>query len=555
MDNSRFSSLIYRIIGKPERWHDDYIDVMHQVLDETESFDDPENFSELAIGDQILSRISNTNEALNAFGTLLDKSRFRMIVLDEAFVPIYHNQHAEELFHFVQSKNKPGTVALPIVDKLRKAALYNANSANGTESHLSSINSVDQNGDQLYLRSIHNQSEVDGTVSTYYLLLVLDKSAATEQLNPDLVDRYELTDKEQMVLIKLIHGKTIKQIASDSFVTENTVKTHLKALFRKTDTKSQTDIVRLILTHESQIFDTYFGTSGGVLPPQKQPPSSDKFVTLTCGQEIAYREYGPADGSPIIVCHNGYGCRVTIPRDYEKTCKKYGKRVIIPDRPGYGLSPYLKGHPQGWNKMFMDFIDQLNIESYELLGTVLGSVIALNFAASADKRLTRVKLCSPVFVNERKDTDYLIGIFAPVTRLIRASERFACEIYELWLKSVTMNLSVHYRSMLDNSVGTAERDLFQNNNTIDLMIEGFQLGSSHGLEGISHEMVYCLSPRNVDLSKVAAPVDLWWGTEDNRISREGVDNLAKQLPNAKVHVREGYSEHIYYALFDEIVSK
>ena len=101
MENSRFSSLIYRIIGKPERWHDDYLDIMHQVLDETDSFEDPKNFSELAIGEQILNRISITNEALNAFGTLLDKSRFRMIVLDDAFVPIYHNQNAEELFHFV----------------------------------------------------------------------------------------------------------------------------------------------------------------------------------------------------------------------------------------------------------------------------------------------------------------------------------------------------------------------------------------------------------------------------------------------------------------------
>ncbi len=109
--------------------------------------------------------------------------------------------------------------------------------------------------------------------------------------------------------------------------------------------------------------------------------------------------------------------------------------------------------------------------------------------------------------------------------------------------------------MLNNSVGSAEREAFEKNDTVDLMIEGFQQGSSHGLDGISHEMVHCLSPRGVDLSKVTVPVDLWWGTEDNRISRAGVDHLAAQLANAKVHVKEGYSEHIYYSLFEEIISE
>jgi len=47
---------------------------------------------------------------------------------------------------------------------------------------------------------------------------------------------------------------------------------------------------------------------------------------------------------------------------------------------------------------------------------------------------------------------------------------------------------------------------------------------------------------------------LWWGSEDNRISLKGVENIAQQLQNAKINVREGYSEHIYYALFEDIIS-
>ena len=65
-DNTRFSNLVYKIIGTPERWHSDYIDVMNQVLDDSAHIDDPKNVTELKIDDQILNQISNTNEAMMA---------------------------------------------------------------------------------------------------------------------------------------------------------------------------------------------------------------------------------------------------------------------------------------------------------------------------------------------------------------------------------------------------------------------------------------------------------------------------------------------------------
>jgi pimeloyl-ACP methyl ester carboxylesterase/DNA-binding CsgD family transcriptional regulator len=528
---------------------------MHQVLDETDAIDDPENFSELEIGDQILSRIGQTSDALLAFGTLLDKSRFKMIILDDAFTMIYHNQNAEALCSYVQRSKNANTLNFVALEKVKRAAKHNEKLySRDNHGGLCAVEYLDPNGEQLYLRSIHNQHQINGSVSTFYLLLVVDQTANGKELNPDLVERFEFTDKEQAVLINLIHGKNIKEIAISSFVSENTIKTHLKALFRKTDTKSQADIVRLVLTDESQVLDTYFGTKEGSLDTLPPEPSKDKFLALRSGLTIAYRQYGPSEGHPIVVCHNGYGCRVTIPHGYEEMCQRQNKRIIIPDRPGFGLTPFVKDHPNNWNAMLCEFIDTLGLESYDVLGTVLGSVIALQYAVEADSKLKRVRLSSPVFVNTRKDSAHLIGIFSPVSRLIRASERFAIEIYELWLKSVTMNLSVHYRSMLMNGLGCTERTLFLENNTLDLMIEGFQQGASRGLAGISHEMVHCLSPRKVDLSKITVPVDLWWGTQDNRITLEGVNNIASQLNHATVHVREGYSEHIYYALFEDMIS-
>ncbi len=552
-DNTRFSNLVYKIIGTPERWHSDYIDVMNQVLDDSAHIDDPKNVTELKIGEQILSQISNTNEAMMAFGSLLDNGRFKMVILDSAYQVIYNNKTADQLLDYLLVDKTSNQLKPSVLKKLELTAKHNQELAlKANHSGLSAMDYLDQNDEQVYLRSIHSRTDIDGSLSTHYLVLVVDRTARNKALNPEFISRYDLTDKEQAVLVKLIHGQSIKQLAETSFVSGNTIKSHLQSLYRKTNTASQAEIIHLALTDESQILDTYFGIRESILPLLEEQ-NKDKFVRLRNGHQIAYRDYGPANGDVIIFCHNGYGSRVSIPNNYRQICERQNKRIIIPDRPGYGLTPY--ADPSEWNAMLNEFIDLLGIQRYQLLGSVLGSAVALDFATQADQRMTKLSLCSPVFINQENDADYMTGIFAPVTRLIKASKRITLEIYQLWLKSVSLNLAQHYGQMLSNSIGSAEVEQFQRQGTVNLMIDGFIQASSKGLDGIANDMVHCMSPKNIDLTQINVPVTLWWGSEDARINLDGVKHIAAQLNDTTVEVREGYSEHIYYALFEEIISQ
>ena len=550
MENSRFSSLIYRIIGKPDRWHDDYIDVMHQILDETDSFDDAYNFRELAVGDQIISSLKQNNEALAAFNSLLDKSRFKMIILDDDLIPIYHNKNADSLALFLRCPNNAEELTPGLLATIKADTQNNSKKSLNT---LIALNYRDENNDQIYLRAIQSNIASQHEPRQFYILMVLDQSHEKNELSADLIAQYELTTKEQLVVRGLIYGKGIKAIAEELFISDNTVKTHLKAIFRKTDTNSQASVVRLILTHESQILDSYFDSNidSTLL---LQPTSNDRELVLANGNKIAYCEYGPVDGKPILVFHNGYGCRLSIPPGFDEVCARTNRRIIIPDRPGTGKTPYISGHPENWNDLLGEFIDLLELSEYDILGSVMGCQMALHFAMVSDRRLQKIILCSPVVINQKKDTQYLTGIFAPSARLVRASKRFAREIYELWLKSITLNLGTHYKSMLESSIGSAEQEQFANDGTFQLLIDVFQEGSSHSLEGISREMVFCMSPLQVDLSAITVPVHIWYGSEDQRMSLAGARNIAEYFSDHQLHVREGYSEHIYYALFEEIIA-
>jgi len=63
MPNSRFSSLVYRIIGRPEVIHEEYSNILNSALQEMDLFTDPSHFAEMEIGHQILNRIENSDDA------------------------------------------------------------------------------------------------------------------------------------------------------------------------------------------------------------------------------------------------------------------------------------------------------------------------------------------------------------------------------------------------------------------------------------------------------------------------------------------------------------
>jgi DNA-binding CsgD family transcriptional regulator len=259
MDNLRFSSLVYKIIGKPERWQQNYIEVMHQILDDADVIHSQQKKSEHPAKDHIPNPKSNICDALIAFGSLLANSRFKMILLDQAYSVIYQNKNGDNLSAYVRPLPNSNKLKIDVLNKVMQAAKHNQTLENQSRlGGLSVVDHVGQNQEKLYLLTIHSCHDVGDSISTCYLLLVVSQQNNGKELNPDLIGRYQLTDKEQSVLINLINGCDIKQIAMNSFVSENTVKTHLKSLYRKTNTNSQMDIVRLVLSDDSQILHTYF---------------------------------------------------------------------------------------------------------------------------------------------------------------------------------------------------------------------------------------------------------------------------------------------------------
>lgn len=67
---------------------------------------------------------------------------------------------------------------------------------------------------------------------------------------PELILRqlYGLTRTEARIVSLLVQGKTVEEAAAELQSSPNTARTHLKKVFFKTDTRRQSDLIRLLLT-------------------------------------------------------------------------------------------------------------------------------------------------------------------------------------------------------------------------------------------------------------------------------------------------------------------
>ncbi len=63
-------------------------------------------------------------------------------------------------------------------------------------------------------------------------------------INPQIVFSKRLTEREKEIYKELSKGKTNKEIATTLFVSVNTVKTHLKSIYRKLNVKNRTQAVK-----------------------------------------------------------------------------------------------------------------------------------------------------------------------------------------------------------------------------------------------------------------------------------------------------------------------
>lgn len=121
--------------------------------------------------------------------------------------------------------------------------------------------------------------------------------------------------------------------------------------------------------------------------------STTHIVNLPDDRELAYEDFGPGGGRPVVWCHGGPGSRLE-PLGVAAEAHDAGIRIIGVDRPGYGKSsPQPNRAIADWVPDALAVLDDLGIDRATFVGISTGGAYALATASIAPERVDAVLVC------------------------------------------------------------------------------------------------------------------------------------------------------------------
>jgi pimeloyl-ACP methyl ester carboxylesterase/DNA-binding CsgD family transcriptional regulator len=208
-----------------------------------------------------------------------------------------------------------------------------------------------------------------------FAVVVTSELRWPDRLNQTLRDVFALTPAEIEILRALSEALSLKTIAEQRGRSIETVRAQIKAILSKTETTSQSELLRLTLTIMEVVPD-----------PPEQDPSLEPWPRISRGTEtlqerpfhtlmrpdgrrVEYLLLGDPGGRPVLYTHGPLGlCRW--PGALERQAAEAGLCIVVPVRPGYGGSTPLAGAADRRREVAGDMaalMDRLGIASAAFL--------------------------------------------------------------------------------------------------------------------------------------------------------------------------------------------
>ncbi|MDP1632864.1 MAG: hypothetical protein Q8L66_15715 [Caulobacter sp.] len=148
------------------------------------------------------------------------------------------------------------------------------------------------------------------------------------------VTMFGATPAEARTAALFARGMSSREAAGASGTAESTVRGQLKAIYAKAGVGKIKDIIRLAA--EAGVLASMARTSETVAETANLAGSL-RIASRPDGRRVAFWDYGPRSGRPVLVTHGTITGR-TLPPAFAAALQRRGYRPIVPQRPGFGLT-------------------------------------------------------------------------------------------------------------------------------------------------------------------------------------------------------------------------
>jgi len=221
---------------------------------------------------------------------------------------------------------------------------------------------------------------------------------STSDHAPLLVDVWGLTSKQAAITLLVASGATREEAARTLGLSVAVVRKDLEQVFAALQVSSASELARTVSTM-SALAALLGATRGqlGFADPRAEPL---RLLPRADGTRVAWSDYGPASGRPVLVVHSSMTSRLA-PSGLVAALQRASFRVLAIDRPGFGMTDPIVGLRAGEHDPFdaatddlVALLDVLRLPNIDIVARG-GAQAVLALARRAPERIGKVVLVNP----------------------------------------------------------------------------------------------------------------------------------------------------------------
>ena len=365
-------------------------------------------------------------------------------------------------------------------------------------------------------------------------------------------EAFALTAAEVEIVQAMTLGLPIKDIAEARGRSAETVRTQVRSILAKTETHSQSELIRVMLG----LMDVAFmpSESAGPVPNRAGALEQLSFQQTTGadGRRLEWIEFGSPTGAPCLFMHLDYGL-IRWPATAERAARMRGIRVIVPVRAGYGrseLHPRGVDHLQGVTTDYLTVLDRLGVSRIAVIAMGADLRFALNLSLKKPGLVTGILGCAaqlPLRTAAQYDR------MDKWQRFILANARYAPKVLPFLVQagfSLARRLGKEKFFAQVNGGSAADMEAFGIPEIREAVLAGSEV--SLGAKILAHEAFTreCIGSEKdwSDLvHAVTVPVQLLQGDQDPQTPVQTINELILNYPHLDVSFVPNTGQLLFFA--------
>lgn len=254
-------------------------------------------------------------------------------------------------------------------------------------------------------------------------------------------------------------------------------------------------------------------------------------IILDSGHKLGFAEFGSAEGFPIVYCHGFPASRLegTL---YESSALRKQVRLIVADRPGYGLSDIKPvATVADWTDDLIELVNHLGIERFCVVGVSGGGPYSLACAYKIPGRLHAVAVVcglGPVYEEwalERMKWPARLGF-----GLAKRYPWLLPVVYGNLTATVMRSHPSLCQALLTISAPQSDQDILKTKSVAESIDASLREALRNGASGALGDFRRYANHWGFDLEDIETAVNLWHGEADRVVPVSHGEYFKATLP-------------------------